>query len=123
MCQALAKPLRIINFESYIGYVGFGSHNLTHVLFDLRALYTLLDSCQLDAGAKVPLESPIALFITGILGPQGEGKGFLFKQCSSEQCRVSLQSAAGSWDRGERKGFPLSSGPHWEAALQISIQT
>lgn len=77
MCQALAKPLRIINFESYIGYVGFGSHNLTHVLFDLRALYTLLDSCQLDAGAKVPLETPIALFITGILGPQGEGRGFL----------------------------------------------
>eukprot|EP00069_Balaena_mysticetus_P012936 bmy_07987T0 len=33
------------------------------------------------------------------------------------------KSAASSWDRGERKAFPRSSGPHWEAALQISIQT
>lgn len=28
-CQALAKPLRIIHFESHIGCVGLGSHGLT----------------------------------------------------------------------------------------------
>lgn len=46
-------------------------------LFDLRALYTLLNNCQLDAGAEVSTETSVDLFISGSLGSQGQGKGLL----------------------------------------------
>lgn len=74
MCQALAKPRRIMNVESHIGYVGLGSHSLTclSALNTHAFLSAPLDSCLLDPGVDVSLETFIALLISGSSEP-GEG--------------------------------------------------
>lgn len=50
-------------------------------LSDLKAhafLSVLLDSCQPDPGTKASLETLTALLTSGILGPQGQGIGYLW---------------------------------------------
>lgn len=55
----------------------WGLEAIASRLFDLRALYTLLDSCQLDSGAKASIETSVDLFVSGSLGSQGQGNGLV----------------------------------------------